>query len=37
MAETITPETPGADVEFIKPNIPECWTPEPVTVTTQTT
>lgn len=27
-----TPETPGASVEFIKPNIPDCWTPQPVKV-----
>lgn len=27
-----TPETPGKDVVFIKPNIPDCWVPEPVFV-----
>lgn len=24
----ITPETPGSEVDFAKPNIPDCWTPE---------
>lgn len=27
---TYTPETPGASVVFIKPNIPDCWSPQPV-------
>lgn len=22
-------DTPGADVEFIKPNIPSCWSAQP--------
>lgn len=30
-----TPETPGKDVTFIKPNIPDCWTPQPVKVVTE--
>lgn len=25
-----TPETPGAEVEFTKPKIPDCWEPQPV-------
>lgn len=25
-----TPETPGSEVEFDKPNIPDCWSPQPV-------
>ena len=25
-----TPETPGAHITLTKPNIPDCWTPEPV-------
>lgn len=29
-AAPYTPETPGASVEFIKPNVPDCWTPQPV-------
>ena len=24
-----TPATPGKDVVFPKPNLPDCWTPEP--------
>lgn len=26
---TYTPETPGKDIVFDKPNIPECWSPQP--------
>lgn len=26
----ITPATPGKDISFIKPNVPGCWTPQPV-------
>lgn len=26
-----------SDFESLKPNIPECWTPEPVTVKQETT
>lgn len=29
------PATPGKDVVFPKPNIPDCWTPEPVKVVTE--
>lgn len=25
-----TPATPGSDIEFTKPNIPDCWDPQPV-------
>ena len=25
-----TPYTPAKDIEYPKPNIPDCWTPEPV-------
>lgn len=25
-----TPETPGKDLELIKPNIPDCWGVQPV-------
>lgn len=25
-----TPATPGSDIEFIKPNIHDCWEPQPV-------
>lgn len=25
-----TPATPGSEIEFIKPNIPDCWGPQPV-------
>ena len=25
-----TPETPGSEVEFDKPNISDCWSPQPV-------
>ena len=25
-----TPETPGSEIEFDKPNIPVCWSPQPV-------
>lgn len=34
-----TPEHPfGNPPEFLKPNIPDCWTPEPVNqVTSETT
>jgi len=31
MADNVyKPETPGSEVEFIKPNIPDCWSPQPV-------
>lgn len=30
-----TPETPGSEITFTKPNIPDCWTPSPVTVATE--
>ncbi len=26
------PETPGAEIELTKPNIPDCWSPQPVIV-----
>lgn len=30
MADTpLTPATPGKDIPFIKPNIPDCWSPQP--------
>lgn len=25
-----TPATPGSEIEFIKPDIPNCWEPQPV-------
>lgn len=28
MPDNYTPETPGSDITFTKPNIPDCWTPE---------
>ena len=28
------PYTPGNEVVFTKPNIPDCWTPQPVINTT---
>ena len=24
------PETPGKDEKFLKPNIPDCWSPQPI-------
>lgn len=27
---TYKPETPGSEVEFIKPNIPDCWSLNPL-------
>ena len=24
------PETPGSGIEFTKPNIPDCWEPQPI-------
>lgn len=26
----VGPETPGSQLPFIKPDIPNCWTPQPV-------
>lgn len=26
----LSPETPGKDIPFIKPNIPKCWSPQSV-------
>ena len=25
-----TPATPGSEIEFTKPDIPNCWEPQPV-------
>ena len=25
-----TPHTPAPDIAYPKPNIPDCWTPQPV-------
>lgn len=30
-----TPETPGKDMVFTKPNIPQSWTPAPVYIVTE--
>ena len=31
-----TPYTPAKDIKYPKPNIPDCWTPEPVKNVTST-
>ena len=31
-----TPYTPAKDIEYQKPKIPDCWTPEPVKNVTST-
>ena len=31
-----TPYTPAEDIEYPKPNIPDCWTPGPVKNVTST-
>lgn len=28
--DPVTPATPGKDMEFIKPNVPDCWEIQPV-------
>ena len=32
---TITPDTPGSEITWIKPNIPDCWSVQPVDQITQ--
>ena len=31
-----TPYTPAPDITYPRPNIPDCWTPEPVKNVTST-
>ena len=31
-----TPYTPATDITYTKPNIPDCWTPQPVKNVTST-
>lgn len=34
MPDPITPDTPGKDITFDKPGIPDCWEPQPVKIVT---
>lgn len=36
MPDPITPDTPGSEMNWIQPNIPDCWSVQPVDqITTQ--